>query len=73
LVIVGWSALLLVTSVAARVCSYISFLLLPLIVVALGSMIASVVAAIKHGWWWLIVTLAAILLLFSVLGTFEGC
>jgi hypothetical protein len=72
LLLVGWSVLLSVTSVAASTCSF-GFLLIPLLLGTLGSLIASVVAAVKYGWWWLIATLAAILLLFSVLGTFEGC
>jgi hypothetical protein len=44
-----------------------------LLLLSLGSFIASVVAAIKHSWWWMIAVFAAILLILQWGGTYEGC
>jgi hypothetical protein len=71
--IVGWSVLVLVRTIAAPACRDIGFLLFPLLLLSLCSLIASVVAALRYGKYWLIATLAAIVLLFQVLGTFEPC
>jgi hypothetical protein len=38
-----------------------------------GSLIAGVVAAIKHIWLWIIAVLASILLILQWGGTYEGC
>lgn len=70
LLALGWSILLALSPTVP--CHYIRALY-PLLLVALGSLVAGVWATVKRGLWWGISVLLAIWLLTSVLGMFEGC
>jgi len=44
-----------------------------LLLLSLGSFVATLVAAVKHSWWWLFLALAAVWQLLLWGGTYEGC
>jgi hypothetical protein len=69
----GYFVLISIDNGTKSVCANIDFKLWPLLLLSVASLGAIVWAATRVRWFWAFAALAPLWLLFSVLGTFEGC
>lgn len=71
---IGWCILLILYNSGLETpCGYTNELLIPLLLLGVVAFFTSAISTVKHSRWWILAGLCSIFLVFTTLGTFEGC